>query len=71
MKYDTNKNGIEFGEFLACMAYVMICKKLMGKYDPQNKGQITIDYNGLTALGLWFMWQLLITIKYKISKNLL
>lgn len=32
-KYDTNRNGIEFGEFLAIMAYVMICKKLMNKYD--------------------------------------
>eukprot|EP00703_Trepomonas_sp_PC1_P003166 JAP93440.1 hypothetical protein TPC1_14281 [Trepomonas sp. PC1] len=55
MKYDLDKTGIEFGEFLACVAYIMICQKLMKQYDPQNKGVLQVDYNGLTSLGLWFM----------------
>ena len=54
-KFDIDKRGISFGEFLSICAYFLICEKLMAKFDQQKRGTITIDYNGLSSLGMWFM----------------
>lgn len=53
-KFDANKNGIEFGEFVGMCAYILICTRLLSKYDKLKDGQIHCDINGLLSLGLWF-----------------
>ncbi|CAL6043721.1 Programmed_cell death protein-like protein [Hexamita inflata] len=54
-KYDADKRGLEFGEFMSVCAYLLITSKLMTKFDQKNAGVLTLDMNGLQALGLWFL----------------
>ncbi|CAL5974786.1 Programmed_cell death protein-like protein [Hexamita inflata] len=54
-KYDSDHRGVEFGEFMSICAYLLITSKLMTKFDQKNSGILTLDMNGLQALGLWFL----------------
>ena len=54
-KYDTDRDFIEFGEFMAICSYLLICSKLMSKFDQNRSGSLTVDYNGLVSLGIWFI----------------
>ena len=54
-KYDTDRDFIEFGEFMAICAYMLICSKLMSKFDGDRNGRLEVDYNGLVSLGIWFI----------------
>ena len=54
-KYDNDMNGVQFGEFMAICSYLLICRKIMEKFDQQRRGCLTIDLNGLVNLGLWFV----------------
>eukprot|EP00703_Trepomonas_sp_PC1_P005423 JAP91183.1 hypothetical protein TPC1_17277 [Trepomonas sp. PC1] len=53
-KFDSNKNGVDFGEFLAICAYILVCTRLISKYDTNKDGHLTVEINGLLSLGLWF-----------------
>ena len=55
MKYDCDRDGVEFGEFMAMCSYLLICSKLMSKFDSDRNGRLSVDYNGLVSLGLWFI----------------
>ncbi|CAL6043803.1 Programmed_cell death protein-like protein [Hexamita inflata] len=54
-KYDLEKQGIEFGEFMSICSYLLICQKLMNQFDTQKKRTLNVDMNGLESLCLWFM----------------
>ncbi|CAL6065844.1 Programmed_cell death protein-like protein [Hexamita inflata] len=54
-KYDTDNNGVEFGEFMSICAYLLMVEKVFAKYDPKNTGVLTLDKTGLQNLALWFM----------------
>ncbi|CAL6043643.1 Programmed_cell death protein-like protein [Hexamita inflata] len=54
-KYDTDKNGLEFGEFISICAYLLITYKLMTKFDQKKAGVLTLDMNSLQALCLLFL----------------
>ena len=54
-KYDYDKHGLEFGEFMSVCSYLLICNKLMNKLDTQRKGVITLDVKQLEELGMWFI----------------
>ena len=54
-KFDPNENGIEFGEFVSVCAFLLICNKIMEKFD-KGTGRLNIDINGLGCLGMWFIW---------------
>ena len=54
-KYDDEKRGVEFGEFLQICSYLLICVKLFNKFDPQHTQKLHLDMNELQNLGLWFL----------------
>ncbi|CAL6100467.1 Programmed_cell death protein-like protein [Hexamita inflata] len=54
-KYDADKNGLEFGEFMSICAYLLITYKLMTKFDQKKAGVLTLDMNSLQALCLMFI----------------
>eukprot|EP00703_Trepomonas_sp_PC1_P002535 JAP94071.1 hypothetical protein TPC1_13405 [Trepomonas sp. PC1] len=54
-KYDVDRDFIEFGEFMAICSYLLICSKLMSKFDGDRNGRLSLDFNGLVSLGIWFI----------------
>ena len=54
-KFDLDKQGVSFGEYMSICSYFLICNRLMQKFDTQRRGFLQLDYNGLTSLGMWFL----------------
>ena len=55
-KYTQGGSGqVVFGQFLSICSYILLCGRIMQKFDRSNSGKLNIDYYGLQSLGLWFV----------------